>query len=243
MLIVSPETLKNPAVLETRSLPKKIFGRVMIYPKGASAGLWLRLIVEVQILRYLTALLPFALMPFYFHELALPITQAPIAMVLLIGVVEMRGLRLSPRERKRVVDADEADRRLDLLAFRARACLRRIAARQGLTEGQLRLVVEQSELARIPPLTLVSVQSDHPAPRVLSLDAGDRAVLMEGLFDADLSERDLAAVNQRQEAFIRDIVQEARGVSAHGRLAAALERRTAAAAANAAPDGPAAAEG
>ena len=85
-------------------------------------------------------------------------------------------------------------------------------------------MVEQSELARIAPLTLVSVQCDQPAPRLLSLDAQDRAILA-GLFDAALSERDLLAVNHREDRYIRDIAQEARAVSAHERLAAVLEKR------------------
>jgi hypothetical protein len=62
----------------------------------------------------------------------------------------------------------------------------------------------------------------------LSLDEGDRAVLREGLFDAELTERDLLAVNHRDDLYIRDITQEARAVSAHARLAAALEKRQAA---------------
>jgi hypothetical protein len=71
-------------------------------------------------------------------------------------------------------------------------------------------------------LTLVSVQMrPDPAPRLLSLDAEDRAALA-GLFDADLTERDLLAVNHRDDLYIRDIAQEARAVSAHARLAAAL---------------------
>ena len=90
------------------------------------------------------------------------------------------------------------------------------------------MVIEQSELARIAPLTLVSVQTDQPGPRLLALDEGDRAVLREGLFDADLTERDLLAVNHRDDLYIRDIAQEARAVSAHARLAAALEKRQAA---------------
>jgi hypothetical protein len=96
-----------------------------------------------------------------------------------------------------------------------------------MSEGVLRLVVEQSELARVAPLTLVSVQTDQPKPRLLSLDAADRAVLA-GLFDADLTERDLLAVNHRDDLYVRDIAQEARAVSAHARLAALLENREAA---------------
>jgi hypothetical protein len=228
MLIVTDDTIANRGVLETRSLPKKFLGRVQLVPRKGGLRLWARLIVEIQILRYLSALLPFVAIPLMSRALALPVTQAPLAMLVVIALVELKVLRLSKAGRERAVEADEAARRLDALAFRARACLRRIAARHGVTEGALRLVIEQSELARIPPLTLVSVQTDQPETRLLALDEGDRAVLAEGLFDADLTERDLLAVNHRDDLYIRDIAQEARAVSAHARLAAALEKRAAA---------------
>jgi hypothetical protein len=228
MLIVTDDTIANRGVLETRSLPKKFLGRVQLVPRKGGLRLWARLIVEIQILRYLSALLPFVAIPLMSRDLALPVTQAPLAMLVVIALVELKVLRLSKAGRERAVEADEAARRLDTLAFRARACLRRIAARHGVTEGALRLVIEQSELARIPPLTLVSVQTDQPETRLLALDEGDRAVLAEGLFDADLTERDLLAVNHRDDLYIRDIAQEARAVSAHARLAAALEKRAAA---------------
>jgi hypothetical protein len=228
MFIVTKDTIANSGVLETRSLPKKFFGRVQLVPRRGGLRLWLRLIVEIQILRYLAALVPFVAIPLISRDLALPVTQAPLAMLVVIAVVELKVLRLSKAGRARAVDADEAARRLDALAFRAKATLRRIAARHGIAEGDLRLVIEQSELARIPPLTLVSVQTDRPGPRLLALDAGDRAVLDEGLFDAELTERDLLAVNHREDRYIRDIAQEARAVTAHARLAAALEKREAA---------------
>lgn len=226
MLVVTDATIANRGALETRSLPKKFLGRVQLVPRGAGPGLWLRMLAEVQLLRYLGALLPFVVLPLAFRDLAMPVTQAPLLMLIVVGVVEMRVLRLSKSARARAVDTDEAARRLDALAFRARACLRRIAARHGIAEGELRLVIEQSELARIPPLTLVSVQTALPDPRVMALDDGDRAALAD-LFDADLTERDLLAVNHRDDMYVRDIAQEARGVSAHARLAAFLGQRAA----------------
>ncbi len=227
MLIVCDDTIRNRAALDTRSLPKKFFGRVQVIPRRGGFGLWVRLIVEMQLLRYLAALLPFVILALTARSLAGPISQAPIAMLLVIAFVELKVLRLSPAARLRQVSEDEAARRLDALAFRARACLRKIAARREMADGELRLVIEQSELARIAPLTFVSVQAATPKPHVVPLDEGDRAVLVDGLFDAELSERDVMAVNQRDEVFIRDIVQEARAVSTHMRLAAALERRKA----------------
>lgn len=229
MLIVTHDTLANPGILDTRSLPRKFFGRVMPVPRGAGAALWLRLMVEIQPLRYTAELLPFIVAPLVFRDLATQVMQAPALMVITVAVVELKLLRLSAAARARAVDADTADRRRDTLAFRARACLRRIAARHDMTAGELRLVVEQSELARVAPLTLVSVQTDQPKPRVLPLDPADRAILTEGLFDAAFTERDLLAVNHRDQTYLRDIAQDARAVSAHARLAARLDQRAAAA--------------
>jgi hypothetical protein len=87
------------------------------------------------------------------------------------------------------------------------------------------LVAEQSELARVTPLTLVSVQSAVPEPHVMDLDVEDRAILQDTLFDADLTERMLHDANMREGQPIREVRIEARSVSAHARLAAALKER------------------
>lgn len=97
--------------------------------------------------------------------------------------------------------------------------MRRIAARRGMAEGELRLIAEQSELARVPPLTFVSVQSAEPSSHVVPLTPEDRMILSE-LFDAELSERDLHCANLRVEEALREVRIEAAGVSAHARLAA-----------------------
>ena len=224
MLIITDATITNRGILETRSLPRKFLGRVQILPRGAGPGTWLRLLIEVQFLRYILTLMPFLAVPMMSRDMAVPVMQAPLIMVMLVAGIEMKVLRLSKPARTRAVTEDEAARRLDTLAFRARACLRRIAARQDLSQGTLQLVVEQSELARVPPLTLVSVQTDWPSPHLLSLDAEDRAALAD-LFGGDLTERDLLAVNQRSDLYLRSIAQEARAVSAHARLAAFLDRQ------------------
>ncbi|MBI1172413.1 hypothetical protein GC209_13525 [bacterium] len=223
MLILTHATLMNPGVLETSSLPKKFLGRVLVAPLAAGFGTWGRLVVEMQVLRFAVTLLPFALAPVLVPRLAMPVMEAPVLMVMLVVLVEMKVLRLTAPARAAQVDPDEAARRLDTLSFRARSCLRRIAARHDLREGSLHLVVEQSELARLPPLTLVSVQGDLPGPHVLSLDPEDRDMLRKGLFDATFTERDLLAVNHRDNLYLREITQEARAVSAHARLAALLE--------------------
>lgn len=222
MLILSPETVVNASALETRSLPKKIIGRVMILPRGAGLGAWARLVVEMQFLRYLVTLVPFLVPVFLSRDFAMPVSQAPLAMLVVIAVVELKVLRLSDKARVRLMDEVEADRILDAFAFRAKSLLRRIAARRGVTEGELRLVAEQSELARVPPLTFVSVQSAVPSPSVVPLEKTDRDILAE-LFDTTLSERDLHRAQLRKAQHIQEVVIESAGVSAHARLAAWMD--------------------
>ena len=227
MLIVTKSTITNGGILETRNVPRRFFGRALPLPRGGGFGLWARVLLEIQILRYLVTLMPFVGLVFVSGEVALSVSQAPVIMLFVIGVVELRILRRSKGARARLITPDEAGRRLDLLAFRARACLRQIAAKRGISEGTLHLVVEQSEFARVPPLTLVSVQAEQPEPHFLTLDADEQAILKSGLFDADLTERALHEANERQDQFLRDIVQEARGVSAHARLAAWIDQQRA----------------
>lgn len=227
MLIVTEATIANRSILQTTSLPKRFLGRVQIIPRGGGFRLWLRLLTEMELLRFLVALFPFVAVPLFARDMAMPVMQAPLIMLVVVAWVELRVLRPTKAARSRAVDADEAARRLDTLTFRARAALRRIAARHEMTEGQVHLVIEQSELTRIPPLTLVSVQADLPRPHVVALDPEDRAAL-EDLFDDTLSERDLLAVNHRDSIYVRTIIQEARAVSAHARLAAFLDKRKAA---------------
>jgi hypothetical protein len=222
MLIVTKDTIANRSALDTSSLPKQFLGRALVVPRDG--GHILRMIVELQALRYLVTLAPFIIAPLMFRNLAMPVMQAPALMLVLIAFVELKVLRMSKSARAKLLDADEADRRLDILTFRARVCLRKIAAQQGISLGQLRLVIEQSELARLPPLTLVSIQSETPKPHLLTLNAAARAVLQDGLFDNQFSEHDLLAVNHRADVYLRDIAQEAGAVSAQTRMAAFLEQ-------------------
>lgn len=225
MILLCPDTVLNASALDTRSLPKKIIGRVQIIPRRAGLRVWARLILEMQLVRYLSALLPFVAMILFSRDLALPVTQAPLAMILVIAVVELKVLRLSERGRERLMSQAEADRIHDAFAFRAKALLRRIAARRGVTEGELRLVAEQSELARVPPLTFVSVQSAEPSTHIVPLTFADREILAE-LFGAELSERDLHRANLRVDEPLREVQIEATGVSAHARLSAWMDAQT-----------------
>lgn len=103
MIILCSDTVLNASVLDTRSLPKKITGRVQIIPRGAGLRIWARLILEMQLVRYLSALLPFLAMILFSRDLALPVPQAPLAITLVIGVVEMKLLRLSQRAREQLM--------------------------------------------------------------------------------------------------------------------------------------------
>lgn len=226
MFVVAPSTMLNPAALETRRIPKKLLGRVAILPRrGLTPGLVARLVLEGQFLRFSVALAPFVIAMLIWPEAALPISQAPLAMLLVIGVVEMRLLRIVKDKRPAVCDESQAARVLDALRFRATRLLSRIAAGRGLPEGVLHLVVEQSELARVPPLTLVSVQWDGPRRVVLDLTDGERALLQAELFGDEVSEAALAAANQREAVFLRDIALPVHAVSAHARLAAIAAAR------------------
>lgn len=226
MFIMTPDSVANRHVLDMRQVPRRIFGRVTIWPRrGAGLRLRARLVFEVEILRYLASLLPFVIAALVWQEQALAISQAPLLMFLLVYLVETRFLRPSAAVRSTLIDPAEADRRLDLLRARARRILTRIAAGRGLTAGALHLVVEQSDLARIMPLTLVSVQDeggDGRDPQVMDLTPEEEALIRDTLFAAPLTEAALHLVNLAQDEFLRDERLDLRHVSAHARLAAMM---------------------
>ena len=117
----------------------------------------------------------------------------------------------------------EADRGQDLLRARAVSVLTRIAAGRALTQGVLHLVIEQSDLIRIAPLTLVSVQSED-GPQVLCLDRAEAALLRETLFQPPLTEQALHRITLASDEQIHDIAFDPRAVSAHARLAALMAK-------------------
>lgn len=222
MLILTYDTVRNPAILAVRQLPRKFFGRVTVWPKG-KVGLRgiARIAVEFQWVRYTVSLLPLVMIGLVWNDLAMPLAQAPILMLVLIWWVEMRVLRVPKSKRGQIIDAADAERGLDLLRVQARAVLTQIAALRDLRSGQLHLVVEQSDLGLFAPLTYVTVQSED-GPAVLALTRQERDIIAQGLFQAPLDEGLLLRINQSQNTFLRDITLNARGVSAHARLAAAL---------------------
>jgi hypothetical protein len=159
-----------------------------------------------------------------FPRYALAIAQAPLPMLIVIYFFESKVLRLSRAGAKALATAAEVERGMDLLRVRAVAILSKIAAGRGLAEGRLHLVVEQSELWRMPPLTLVSIQSEagpKSRPEVLRLSEAERG-LLAGLFDAEFSERDMLRINLASNDCLRDVAFDVRGVSAHARLAALI---------------------
>jgi hypothetical protein len=138
-----------------------------------------------------------------------------------VHLAEMKLMRLTPEARAALIPEAEADRALDLWRVRARLILTRIAAGRGLAAGTLHLVAEQSELARIAPLTFVSVQWDE-GPEVLALTGAEIALIGETLFAPGLDERLMQRVNLRDGVFLRDEGLDLRSVSAHARLAAMM---------------------
>lgn len=224
MFIVTPETVLNPAALETRHIPRRFLGRSLLIPRrGAGLRVILRMVVEVEMLRYLAALLPFVVAAMIWPDSALAIAQAPLLMFLVIYGVEMRFFRLTPAARQALLAPGEADRGQDLLRARAVSVLTRIAAGRALTQGVLHLVIEQSDLIRIAPLTLVSVQSED-GPQVLCLDRAEEALLRETLFQPPLTEQALHRITLAGDEQIHDIAFDPRAVSAHARLAALMAK-------------------
>lgn len=224
MILVSPTTIWNSSALETRTIPKRMLGRITLLPRGGlTTGTLLRLIFEVQVLRYVLPLIPFVIAMFVWPHLALPIAQAPILMVMAIAFFEMRLLAVRQDARDNLISDSDMASTLDALRFNATRLLTRLAARRGLTQGELVLVIEQSQLARIAPLTLVSIQQRDPAPMLLTLDPEERRMIRQGVFDAQLTERKLHLAGLRENENLRTIALDTATISAHARMTALLD--------------------
>ncbi len=221
MFIVTRDTVQNPSVLAVKQLPRRFVERVTVWPRVLSFGMLLRIVAEFRPVRYGLWLVPLVIVALVWNEVALPLGSAPVLMVVLIWLAESRLLRVPPKRRAALVDPDDAARGLDLLGVQGRAALTRIAAGRGLRSGVLRLVVEQSPLSWLPPLTYVTVQSEV-GPAVLDLTRPEREVIETELFRDPLTERRLHMINAAEDRFLREVTLEARGVSAHARLEAAL---------------------
>lgn len=227
MFLVTRATVLNPAVLDVVQLPRRFLGRATPWPRGQGWRIWARLVLEIEVLRYLAALIPFVIAGFVWRDYAGLFAQAPLLMFIAIWLVESRLLRPTPARRAALVSDDQADRGLDLLASRARLIQTRIAAGRGLTRGGLRLVIEQSDMLRAPPLTLVTVQSED-GPRVLDLTADEGALIRQTLFQPPLTERALQHIGLKRGIELHDLPFDPAQVSGHARMAALMAARRAA---------------
>ena len=233
MFLVTPSTVANPRSLRLTRVGAQMLGRgLRVVPRHALfRGVFWRIVFDQAPFRYIVALSPFPIAMLVRPDLALAISQAPLLMFAVVFMVESTLLSVStPEKRKRLIGEAEAARGLDMLGLRARDVLARIAAGRGLADGELHLVVEQSGLARVPVLTLVSVQvpAEGGRPELMDLTAEEREVVQSRLFDEEFDEKRLHLINLRENRFVRDIAFEARGVSAHARLLARARQRGAA---------------
>lgn len=219
MFIITRATLSNPAGLEFRQIPRRFLGLAPVWPRHADWRLKLRLVFEREPLRYVVALAPFALLALFWNDSALAISQAPALMVLVVYLVEMRLLRPSAAARAALLDAAERDRALDLLAARSRNLLTRIAAGRRMTQGALHLVIEQSELARVTPLTLVTVQWSE-GPAILDLTPDEIALIRETLFAPPLSEAAMQRLSLARNESLHSVALDLPSIPAHARMAA-----------------------
>lgn len=226
MFILSPDTVANRTALDIRWLPRRFLGRTILWPRKGGWRLWLRVVFETEVLRYALALLPFVVAALVWQDYAIIIAKAPILMLIAIYLVEARLLRATSAQRAALVSEAQADSGLDMLRARARAILTKIAAGRGLQSGCLHLVIEQSDLLRVAPLSLVSVQSDE-GPELLALDEQERALIEETLFAPPLTERALQRIGLARKIEIHDISVEPVQVSAHARMAALMAARSA----------------
>ncbi len=222
MFILTRSELLNPKAITMSSMPKRVLGRGLgIGVRGTvTRRVFWRLVLEVQFLRNLFALTPFPVAMFIWPHLALPISQAPLLMFILIWLFESRVLSYRDAARRGLIGEVEAARGLDVLAVRSREILTRIAARRDLAGSILHLVVEQSDMARVTPLTVVSVQVEGARYQLLDLADEERALIEARLFGGELDERLLARINQAEKVFLRSAGLDPRSVSAHARLAA-----------------------
>lgn len=224
MFIVTRDTVLNRSALEMRSVPRRFLGRVTLWPAGGAPGLWLRVVLEVELWRYLLALVPFGVAAVMFPDYAIAIAQAPLPMLILVYFVESRLLRVPKARRAGMLPRADVDRGLDLLRARSVQVLTRIAAGRGMAQGVMHLVIEQSDLWRAPPLTYVSVQAED-GPEILRLTEKERGLLADTLFQPPLTEGDLLRLNIADDTHLRDIAFDCGRVSAHARLAALMGKR------------------
>lgn len=223
--VVSPDTvIGREGLVLTSAPPRPLLWRGLgICPRSPfGKKIFWRLLFEQSLPRYLIALTPFPIAMVIWPELALPIAQAPLAMFVLVYWVEANVLAVPTKEqREKLMPREEVDRGLDLLRVRLREVLTRIAAGRPEISDRLHLVVEQSSLRRITPLTLIAVQvEDASGAHVLDLNAAERAMLADSIFDEVLTETLLLQINLTENEFLRSSALDPATISAHARLLA-----------------------
>ena len=230
LLIVTPGTVSNARSLKGKTVPRRLLslGRCA-YPRGGPlTGLFWRTVFEKSLPRYVVTLLPFPIAAILRPEWALMLSQAPLPMFGLVLIIETYVLSVSgPDARKRLIDPAEAERGLDLLKIRARDALTKIAVGRAMTLGTLHLVIEQSGLLRVPPLTYASVQTDEAPGGFVELTDTEQDLLAKTLFDEDLDEHRLRRINVMQNTQVRNFDLDVCEISAHARLAALSSPRSA----------------
>jgi hypothetical protein len=227
IFVVSPDTVRNVKRLNLRRIGGQMLGRgFRVVPRRPlrSKVFW-RILFDQSPTRYALALSPFPIAMLLRPDLALGISQAPLLMFGLVFLIESSVLSVQGVEKRRALIGEaEAARAKDQLVQRGRDVLGRIAAGRDMKTETLHLVVEQSGLARVPILTLVSVQAEPETPggRPVLLDLGEdeRAMIAERLFGDGFDEAVLHRVNLQDNAYVRTVALESRTVSAHARLLA-----------------------
>ncbi|MBM7067990.1 hypothetical protein [Actibacterium sp. 188UL27-1] len=223
IFVLTHDAVRRPKLLKTRHIPRKVIGRgIPLWPKtGLRHRLAWRLMLEWALARYFAALLPFPMAILIWPSLALPISAAPLLMFAAIYAVEMRVLAVpNAKAREALIDQAAADRVMDVVRLGSVDALTRIAAGRGLEEGLLHLVIEQSALARVPPLTIISVQQTLDGTRFVDLDHAEQHMIQDVLFSHGLDEGDLQRTNLRENVFLRAVELDPRSISAHARLQA-----------------------
>ena len=184
-------------------------------------AIYWRFFLEKSFPRYMAALLPFIIAMLIWPGSALAISQAPVPMFVLIYLVETRVLSIpNDKARKRLMSADGAAEAYDRLRHRADTALTKLGAKRGYQSGSLALGLEQSRMARVPPLTFLSVQLEGADPPLLALTAEEEAELLAALFNDAFGERDVARLNQFENVFFRSFTLDPAGISAHARMKA-----------------------
>ena len=219
MFIIIRASLSNPAALDFAQIPRRFLGLTAVWPRHRDWRLKLRLVFEREPLRYVAALAPFAVLAVVWTDSALAIAQAPALMVLVVYAVEMRLLLPTPAARAALLTEPDRDRALDLLSARGRSLLTRIAAGRRMAQGALHPVIEQSELARVAPLTLVTLQWTE-GPVILDLTADEAALIRDGLFAPPLTEAAMQRLSLARNEAVHSVALDRATIPAHARMAA-----------------------